>query len=196
MDAPLGRAVGNALEVIESIETLRGQGPRDLTELSVLLAARMVLMAGRAETAADAERQVRDAMTSGAGLDRFRRMVARQGGDAGIVDAPATLALAPGREMVRAPRAGYLTGLDAMLVGRAAAALGAGRATAEDRIDYGVGIRIQSTLGSLLRAGEPVLELIHRDGIGLRDAVELAKRAIELGGSPPEPRPLVVGEIV
>ncbi len=195
MDAPLGRAVGNALEVVESIETLRGQGPRDLTELSVLLAARMVLMAGRAGTAADAERQVREAMASGAGLDRFRRMVARQGGDPAVVDRPSSLALAPGREAVRAPRAGYLTGLDAMLVGRAAASLGAGRATADDRIDHGVGIRILATLGSLLRAGDPVLELIHRDGTGLRDAADLARQAIELGGAPPAPQSLVVGEV-
>ena len=196
MDAPLGRAVGNALEVIESIETLRGQGPRDLTELSVLLAARMVLLAGRAATAEDAERLVREAMTSGAGLERFRRMVKRQGGDPACVDTPSGLLLAPGRETVRAPRAGYLTGLDAMLVGQAAAALGAGRATAEDRVDHGVGIRVLATLGALLRAGEPVLELVHRDGKGLRESLALAAQAIELGGAPPAPRPLVVGEIV
>jgi len=196
MDAPLGRAVGNALEVIESVETLRGQGPRDLTELSVLLAARMVVMAGLAESAADAERRVRDAMTSGAGLDRFRRMVERQGGDPAVVETPSALPLAPGREIVRAPRAGYLTGLDAMLVGQAAAALGAGRATAEDRVDHGVGIRILATLGALLRAGEPVLELIHRDGKGLREGLGLAGQAIELGGAPPAPRPLVVREVV
>jgi len=195
MDAPLGRAVGNTVEVVEAIETLRGQGPRDLTELSVLLAARMVLMAARADTPADAERQVREAMASGAALDRFRRMVAKQGGDANVVDRPADLPLAPGRDVARAPRAGYVTGLDAMLVGRAAAALGAGRATAEDRIDHGVGIRILASLGSLVRAGEPVLELIHRDGNGLREASALATQAIELGGAPPAPRPLVVGEV-
>jgi pyrimidine-nucleoside phosphorylase len=195
MDAPLGRAVGNALEVAESIDTLRGQGPRDLTELSVLLAARMVLVAGRAATAADAERQVRDALASGAGLDRFRRMVARQGGDPAVVDDPSVLAVAPGRELVRAPRAGYVTGLEAMLIGRAAAALGAGRATAEDRVDHGVGIRVLASLGSLVRAGEPVLELIHRDGRGLGDAADLARQAIELGGAPPMPQSLVVGEV-
>ena len=194
MDAPLGRAVGNAVEVVESIETLRGQGPRDVTVLSVLLAARMVLMAERAATAADAERMVRDAIATGAGLDRFRRMVARQGGDPSFVDDPARLPLAPGREVVRAPRAGYLTGLDALLVGRAAAALGAGRATAEDRVDHGVGVRVVATLGALLRAGDPVLELLHRDA-GLADAADLARQAIELGGSPPAPRSLIVGDI-
>ncbi len=195
MDAPLGRTVGNAIEVVESIETLRGQGPRDLTELSVILASRMVLMAGRADTIEAAERQVREAIASGAGLDRFRRMVERQGGDPGIVDDPSRLPLAPGREFARAPRAGYVTGLDALRIGRAAAALGAGRATAEDRIDHGVGIRVLASLGALVRAGEPVLELIHRDGKGLRDAADLAVQAIELGGAPPLPQPLVVGTV-
>jgi len=195
MDAPLGRAVGNAIEVVEAIETLRGQGPRDLTELSVILAARMVLMADRAETIGEAERRVRDAMASGAASDRFRRMVARQGGDPGVVDEPSRLALASGRELARAPRAGYVTGLDAMLIGRAAAALGAGRATADDRVDHGVGIRVLASLGALVRAGEPVLELIHRDGKGLGDAAALAVQAIELGGAPPVPQPLVVGTV-
>ncbi|MCX6552132.1 MAG: thymidine phosphorylase [Acidobacteria bacterium] len=196
MDAPLGRGIGNAVEVIESIETLRGQGPSDLTVLSVLLAARMVLIGGRAETMEDAERQVREALASGAGLARFRQMVVRQGGDPAVVDDPARFPLAEGREYVRAPRAGYVTGLEAMMIGQAAAALGAGRATAEDRIDHGVGIRVLSTLGSLVRAGEPVLELIHRDGRGVKDASSLALQAIELGGAPPAPQPLVVGEIV
>ena len=195
MDAPLGRAVGNAIEVVEAIETLRGQGPRDLTELSVILAARMVLMADRAETIGEAERRVREAMASGAASDRFRRMVARQGGDPGVVDEPSRLALASGRELARAPRAGYVTGLDAMLIGRAAAALGAGRATADDRVDHGVGIRVLASLGALVRAGEPVLELIHRDGKGLGDAAALAVQAIELGGAPPVPQPLVVGTV-
>lgn len=195
MDAPLGRAVGNALEVIEAIETLRGQGPRDLTLLSVLLAARMVHAAGLAGDHADAEGQVRAALESGAGLERFRRMVARQGGDPAVVDDPSRLPLAEGREVIRAPRAGYVTGLDAMAVGRAAAALGAGRATAEDAVDHGVGVRVLVSLGALVRGGEPVLELVHRDGTGLREAGELAAAAIELGGAPPMPVPLLVGEV-
>jgi pyrimidine-nucleoside phosphorylase len=195
MDAPLGRAVGNALEVIESIETLRGEGPADLTVLSVLLAARMVVMAGKAGTQVEAERLVRRALTSGEGLAKFRQMVVRQGGDGAVIDEPSRLPLASGREMVRANRSGYVTGLDAMLVGRAAAALGAGRATADDKIDHGVGLRVLATLGALVRAGEPILELYHRDSLGLRDAVDLAAQAIELGSAPPMPQPLMVAEI-
>ena len=195
MDAPLGRAVGNALEVIESIETLRNQGPQDLTVLSVLLASRMVLMAGKAASAKDAERMVERALKTGAGLEVFRKMVVRQGGDPAVVDDPSRFSLASGREMVRAPRAGYVVGLDAMLVGRAAAALGAGRATAEDRIDHGVGIRVLATLGALVRGGEPILEIYHRDGLGLKDSVDLATQAVELGAAPPVPLPLIAGEI-
>jgi pyrimidine-nucleoside phosphorylase len=82
-----------------------------------------------------------------------------------------------------------------MLIGRAAAALGAGRATAEDRVDHGVGIRVLASLGALVRAGEPVLELLHRDRKGLQDALDLAVRAVELGGAPPAPQPLVVGTV-
>ena len=164
--------------------------------MSVLLAARMVLLADCAGTPAEAEQRVREAMASGAGVTKFRQMVARQGGDPAVVDDPSRRALAAGREMVRAPRAGYGTAMDAMLVGRAAAALGAGRATADDKVDHGVGIRVQATLGALVRAGEPILELYHRDGLGLRDALDLAGQAIEFGGAPPAPQPLVVGEIV
>jgi pyrimidine-nucleoside phosphorylase len=196
MDAPLGRAVGNAIEVAEAIATLRGQGPPDLTELSVLLASRMVVLAGRAPTLQEAGGQVRTALESGLGLARFRQMIARQGGDPLVVDDPSRLDVAPARELVRAPRAGYLTGLDAMLIGQAAAALGAGRATAEDRIDHGVGIRVLASLGTLLRAGEPVLEIIHRDGRGLSEARHLAGQAVELGGAPPVPQPLVVKDVV
>jgi pyrimidine-nucleoside phosphorylase len=82
-----------------------------------------------------------------------------------------------------------------MGIGRAAAALGAGRATADDRVDHGVGIRVLASLGALVRAGEPIVELIHRDGRGLGDAAALAVRAIELGGAPPAPQPLVVGTV-
>ncbi len=195
MDAPLGRAVGNALEVIESVETLKGQGPADLTELSILFATRLVWLSGVASSVEDADARVREALASGAGLDRFARMVERQGGDPRAVDDPSRLELAPGRAYVKAQRSGYLTGLDALLIGRAAAALGAGRATAEDRVDAGVGLKVVVPLGVLVRGGDPIVEIFHRDSKGLADAMSLAGQAVELGGAPPAPLPLVVGSV-
>lgn len=192
MDAPLGQTVGHALEVQEAIQVLRGGGPQDLARLSILLAGRMVMLAGLAENVTGGERQAEAALTSGAALDRFRRMVEAQGGDPGVADDPSRLEVADTRELVRAPRAGYVTGLDALAIGRACVALGGGRATADERIDQGVGVRILVPLGILVRAGDPVFEIVHRGGRGLAEATGLAAQAIELGPSPPDPRPLVM----
>lgn len=195
MDAPLGQAVGHALEVREAIDVLQGRGPQDVARLSLLLAGRMVMLAGLASSAEEGERQAEAMLTSGAALDRFRRMVECQGGDPAVADDPGQLAVAGERELVRSLRAGYVTGLDALLIGRAAAALGGGRETADADIDHGVGVRVLVPLGILVRAGDPVLELFHRDNRGVAEAVDLAARAIELGASPPEPQPLVLDVI-
>ncbi|MEW5982396.1 MAG: thymidine phosphorylase [Acidobacteriota bacterium] len=192
MDAPLGQHVGHALEVREAIHALQGRGPQDLARLSLLLAGRMVMLAGLAPTPEEGEQRAESALRSGAALERFRRMVERQGGDGSVVDDPGRIESAGGHELVRAPRAGYVTGLDALLIGRAASALGGGRDTADDRVDHGVGVRVLVPLGILVRAGDPVLELHHRDGRGLAEAVALAAQAIELGGAPPVPQPLVL----
>ncbi len=124
MHTPLGRAVGNALEVVECLESLKGGGPADLVELSVALAARMLVLGGVAGDRADAEARVREAIRSGAGLDRFRRIIEGQGGDPRVVDDYGRLPSAPERHVVTAPHAGYVARLDAELVGRAAVAAG------------------------------------------------------------------------
>ena len=134
MDAPLGRYVGIALEVVESIETLKGKGPTDLTELSVLLAARMVKLAGLAADDAEADRKVRTALSSGAGLEVFRKCIEQQGGDPRVIDdykrlpgLRSTMGVDPGEE-------GYVTAIDAEKIGRAAMILGAGRLVAEEGV--------------------------------------------------------------
>ncbi|MCK7471876.1 MAG: hypothetical protein MZU95_14655 [Desulfomicrobium escambiense] len=198
MDAPLGRAVGNAIEVVEAIETLRGQGPQDLTELSVILAARMVAD-GRAGGRRLDDGRAAGARGAGVGRgrsDRFRRMVARQGGDPRVVDDPSRLA-AGARPRAGACAAGRVRrpASTPMLIGRAAAALGAGRATADDRVDHGVGIRgagVARGAGAGGRAGART-HSPRREGPAAtppRSAVQ----AIELGGAPPAPQPLVVGD--
>jgi pyrimidine-nucleoside phosphorylase len=120
MDAPLGRAVGNASEVIESIETLKGNGPKDLEQLSVRLAARMLIAGGVAEDDGDAESRIRGAMTSGAGVEKLRQIIENQGGDPRVIDDYRRLPSTVDRAYIEAARGGYVSGLEAESVGRAA----------------------------------------------------------------------------
>jgi pyrimidine-nucleoside phosphorylase len=195
MDAPLGRAVGNALEVIECLDVLKGRGPADLVDVSIALTARMLVLGGVAEDVADGERRARSAIASGLGLERFRRIIAHQGGDPRIVDEDGRLPTAPARRMVTTARSGFVTELDAELVGRASVALGAGRDRVEDSVDPAVGITIIAKPGDELRAGEPVLELHYRDRGRLDQAMALATRAIQMGDQRPVARPLIVSEV-
>ena len=195
MEAPLGRAVGNALEVIECLDVLKGGGPQDLVEVSVELAARMLVLGGAAGGRDDAERRVRGAITSGAGLEAFRRIIEAQSGDPRVIDDYSRFPSAPEHHVVAAPRGGYVTSLDAELVGRTSVALGAGRDRVEDPIDPAAGILIRARPGDVVRAGDPVLELHYRDRARLGAAVELASRAIGVGDRPPAPVPLIVGEV-
>ena len=190
MDAPLGRMVGNSLEVIESVETLKGQGPGDLERLSVLLAARMLIVAGVEPDEARAELRIREALRSGAGVEKLRAIIEFQGGDPRVVDDYGRLPAAPDRHDVNAPRSGYVSALHAGHVGEAAVALGAGRARLDDVIDPGVGIEVIAHVGAVVREGESVLRVHHRGGRGLEDAVRLLTEAVEIGDAMPSPRPV------
>ncbi len=142
MDTPLGRAVGNAVEIVECIETLQGRGPADLEALVLRLGSRMLQLGGRATSDEDGARQLRAAMASGAGLDKLRALIARQGGDARVVDDTRRFPQAAFTHPVPAARAGVVTGLDALLVGRASVALGAGRDKKGDAVDLAAGLRL------------------------------------------------------
>ncbi|MGE5815454.1 MAG: thymidine phosphorylase [Acidobacteriota bacterium] len=196
MDAPLGREVGNASEVVESIETLKGRGPADLEELSVTLAARMLVLASVAPDMQQANARVRRALASGEGLERFRRMVSQQGGDPRIVDDYQLLPSAPGSHLVKAARAGYVASLDAFRVGRASMLLGAGRDKASDVIDAGVGITVRAKPGERVSAGDAVLELHFRTERYLVDAAEMAASAIAIADMAPAPSSLIIDEII
>ncbi|MCS6852835.1 MAG: thymidine phosphorylase [Gemmataceae bacterium] len=191
MDAPLGQAVGNSLEVIESIETLKGEGSADLTFLALLLSEAMLLMAGAVEAAAVGPR-ARQALSSGQALEKFRAIIERQGGDPRVIDDYDRLPVAAGRYLVRAPRPGYVTRLDAESVGRASMLLGAGRATVTDRIDPGVGMLIHCRVGDQVAEGEPLLELVHREGADLGPALRVLESACAISDVPPVPEPLVI----
>jgi pyrimidine-nucleoside phosphorylase len=197
MDAPLGRAVGNALEVAECLEVLKGRGPADLIEISIELAARMLVLGRVAADRSDAERRVRGAIASGAGLDRFRQIIETQGGDPKVVDDYDRLPHVPPehRHHVKAPRRGYVDTLDAERIGRASVALGAGRDRVEDPVDFAVGIVVLVKPRDEVQAGQPVLELHYRDRARLDAALSLAVSAVTIADMPPAPAGLIVGEV-
>jgi thymidine phosphorylase len=195
MNAPLGRAVGNALEVIECFEVLKGRGPKDVIDVSVELAARMLVLGRVASDRPAAERLARAAIASGEGLERFRRIIEAQGGDPRVCDEYDRLPAAGLRHAVKATRAGYLTRLDAELVGRASVALGAGRDRVQDPVDPAVGIMVLAKPGDELRAGEAILELHYRDRGRLETAEALAARAVVVGDARPSAEHLIVGEV-
>lgn len=195
MNAPLGRAVGNALEVIECIEVLKGGGPADLIEVSVALTARMLVLGRVSASLPEAETRVRAAIASGAGLDRLRRIIENQGGNPRVVDDVSLLPSAPDQHVVRAPRTGYVTGVDAGLVGRASVLLGAGRDRVDDPVDPAVGILVDAKPGSAVRAGDPVLTLAWRDRARLDSALRLAEGATTIGDAAPASFPLIVDTV-
>jgi len=185
MDAPIGCMVGNALEVRESIDVLRGGGPADTRELTVGLGAEMLLLAGVAADAADAAARIEDALDDGAALEIFARLIAAQGGDARVIDAPdEVLPTAQHRDLITAAHDGVVTGIGARDVGIAGLMLGAGRRTKEDDIDPAVGIEIAAHVGETVAKGEPLVYL-HHNGRGVDRARELIRAAYEFGDAPP-----------
>ena len=191
MEAPLGRAVGNSLEVIESIETLRGRGPDDLQRLCILFASEMLQLAGKANNDAQGHRLAREALDSGAALEKFRAMVEAQGGDSAVVDDPSKLPLAEAETPIVAGQSGFIVEMDAEAVGVAALELGAGRRKAEDRVDPAVGLIVRKKPGEAVKAGEAVFE-IHHNGTGLAAAMARLSLSFRIGDRPPAARPLVL----
>src|SRR5688572_21203561 len=192
MDAPLGRAVGNAVEIIECVETLKGQGPADICALVIELATRLLAISGQYGDL-DAGPAVREAISSGRALEKMRAMVAWQGGDPRVLDDYSRLPGARGRSPVQAQQDGYVMTMRADWIGRACKALGAGRQRIEERIDHGTGVLIAKKPGEQVAAGDTILELLYNDDRGLAEATNLANAAITLAGTPPSLRPLVLG---
>ena len=195
MEAPLGRAVGNALEIVESIETLKGRGPGDLESLSVEFAARMLVLAGVEPDLPRATGQVRGALASGAGVEKFREIVRNQGGDPAVVDDYSKLPAAPDRDAIVARHDGYVRAMKAESVGRAAVLLGAGRDRMDAAIDPAVGFTIAAPVGAAVKRGDVIVEIHHRGGRGLAEARQLLEQAIDVGPEPPRPRSLVLERI-
>jgi pyrimidine-nucleoside phosphorylase/thymidine phosphorylase len=186
MDEPLGRAVGNSVEVAESILCLQGAGPSDLVDLSVELAAEMVVLGGIAGTMVEARELCRRAIADGTALEVFRRLIEAQGGDPRVIDDPTILPIADRIEGPRAPRSGVVTAIDSRAIGMASVLLGAGRARVDSPIDPGVGVLLRKKVGDAVVAGEPFCDVLARGGRGLEEANALIAGAFEVGDGPAE----------
>jgi pyrimidine-nucleoside phosphorylase len=193
MDAPLGAAVGNAVEVRESIDVLRGGGPPDVRELTLRLGVEMLLLAGARPQ--QARPRLEAALADGSALRRFAELIEAQGGDAEVVDDPLRLPQPRCRREVRASRSGVVTSLDAEKVGLAAVELGAGRSRKEDAVDPAAGLLLRKRVGDEVKAGEALAEL-HAASEARLDAGEARIRAsVAIGETAPQPRTLVLERI-
>ena len=194
MDSPLGRAIGNSLEVIEAIETLNGRGPADFTELCVALATHMLVISDRG-TEAECEAEVRRVMTDGTALCTFADMVEAQGGDPNWIHQPERFPVAPYSRVVLAPADGFITAVDCEGYGTAALLLGAGRNRKEDVIDPTAGMILHAKTGDAVAKGQPIATL-YTSRAELLDATEEKLLAsTEIGAEAPEARPLIFGVV-
>ena len=162
MSEPLGMAVGNSLEIIESIETLRGNGPKDLTKVSVELAGGMIHIAGIAKTHKAGIKMAKEALKNGTALEKFRELIQGQEGDSTYVDDYSKFDVAEEKTPVISTKDGYVTYMDTKNIGLHCVKLGGGRAVKEDVIDPGVGFMFHKKIGQKVKKGEPILTIYHR----------------------------------
>jgi pyrimidine-nucleoside phosphorylase len=181
MDRPLGRACGNALEVEEAIEGLRGGGPSDLMELTYALGAEMLVLVGAAKDPAEARRRLQESVTSGRALETFGRIIEAQGGNPEVIEDPGVLPQAQAVEVYRADRGGIVAAVEPRRIGRAITELGGGRTAVEDAVDPTVGFVITVKPGDPVRAGEPIASVFARDDAGIALGMQALREAVTIG---------------
>lgn len=195
MEQPLGRAVGNSIEVIEAIDTLKGKGPDDITELSVKLAGMMIYAGGKADSPKEGTAMAQRALDSGAGLEKLRAFIKGQGGEADVID---DYSLFEGHlyEMaVTSPQCGYVEKLHAKQVGMASGHAGAGRASKEDIIDMAAGIYLNKKVGDTVAKGELLASVYGNDEEKVKSAAAELEAAYVIGCEKPE-RPQLIHEVI
>lgn len=194
MDQPLGYHIGNSLEVMEAIDTLKGQGPGDLTELCLTLGAHMVMLGGISESFEEAKALLGKKLESGEALAKFKAFVAAQGGDDSVIENPEKLPQAPLTAHVKAEEAGYVAAINAEQLGIAAMLLGAGRAAKDDAIDYGVGLTLRKKVGEPVEKGE-TLAVMHVRELPESSVEEKVRSAYTIAERQSEPRPLLLSVV-
>jgi pyrimidine-nucleoside phosphorylase len=191
MDQPLGDLVGNAVEVQEAVEVLRGERSGRLRDLCLILTGHLAALAGVAPDPDEGQRRAAGALDGGAGLEKLYEFVEAQGGDPKVLDDLSRLPQAPVKVEVAAPQAGWLAEVDAEAVGRVAAGLGAGRQRKEDRIDPAVAVELAVKLGDRVAAGDRIGQIMARDQAGAEAAAHELTVALRFSDRPSQPPPLV-----
>ena len=194
MNQPLGLAVGNALEVKEAIETLKGEGPDDLRQLCLVLGGQMLMAAGITSDLDQAQEILRDKLDNGQALEKFKEFVQAQHGNPAYIDQPDLLPTAKYQIPVNSPSSGYIAKWQALDIGEAAAMLGAGRATKEDQIDPAVGLAMVKKVGDFVEEGQPLV-IIHSNRQKVDDVVQIILDAVKLQDQPC-PAPQLIHKII
>ncbi|KRQ86809.1 Pyrimidine-nucleoside phosphorylase [Caloramator mitchellensis] len=195
MDEPLGLAVGNALEVKEAIDTLKGHGPKDLYELCMTLGSYMLILANKADTVEKARKILEETITSGSALNKFKEFVVAQGGNPDVIDNPELLPTAKNVIEYKAKKSGYINKIVAIDVGIAALVLGAGRETKESEVDLAVGIVLNKKVGDYVNEGETLCYIHVNDMSKLADCERRLENAFEIVEEKVEQRPLIFGVV-
>jgi len=192
MDRPLGRACGNALETEEAIQTLLGEGPADLLEVTYALGVEMLLLAGVEKTAAKARKRLEETLRSGRAAEKLQQVIEAQGGNPKIVEDPSGLPQAQAVEIYKAQETGVVTRVEPRTIGRAIIALGGGRQKVEDSVDHSVGFVITVKPGDKVLAGEPIASVFARDAAGVELGLAALTQAIVIADRLAErPLPLI-----
>jgi pyrimidine-nucleoside phosphorylase len=195
MDRPLGHAIGNALEVEECILTLRGEGPADLRELTLSLAAEMLVLGNAAADTTSAKALAAAALDDGRALEKLRAIIEAQGGNAIVLDDPAILPQAEARRVLHAAASGTIMRMDVRAIGEAAVELGAGRRSLDAIIDPAVGFHITVKPGDSVESGQAIATVHARTGAVAESIGRRILAAISIGDQPAQPLPLIVRRI-
>lgn len=195
MDQPLGMYIGNSLEVMEAMEVLKGNVKGDLLEVSLLLGAHMLLLAGRVQTEAEGTALLQQQIDNGAGIAKFRELLIQQGGNPAIIEQPDFLPLSPCSLEVKAEKSGYLTHMDTAKIGRASQETGAGRAFKEQPLDFGAGIITKKRLGDYVEAGEVLAVIYSATDKACASAAEFFQSALTISAEKAPLPPLVLNII-
>lgn len=195
MDQPLGMYIGNSLEVMEAMEVLKGNVKGDLLEVSLLLGAHMLLLAGRVQTEAEGTALLQQQIDNGAGIAKFRELLIQQGGNPAIIEQPDLLPLSPYSLEVKAEKSGYLTHMDTAKIGRASQETGAGRAFKEQPLDFGAGIITKKRLGDYVEAGEVLAVIYSATDKACASAAEIFQSTLTISAEKAPLPPLVLNII-